>query len=211
MFSIVAFLTRQRANDASRDKPCFDDDLKVITSTHTSKHRNMINIYRKHQQKYIRTMSLQYTISLAKLRHLDGTPEGLDTRMASYLKHPWPWLLVLLLLHPLHWNIGLVLQVVNLAVTYLSLSTDSTYSQGAPQPAGTCVENISNSTSARPLKRFSPTNCRIWQTKTFRIFFPTYSHRIWQKTRNSLVARWKKVSQQICLTLKSLTPAEVGP
>jgi hypothetical protein len=38
--------TRQRANDASRDKPCFDDNLDAITSTQTSKHRNIINICR---------------------------------------------------------------------------------------------------------------------------------------------------------------------
>jgi len=70
-------------------------------------------------KKYIRTMSLQYTISLAKPGHLDRTPEGLDTRMASYLKHPWPWVLVLLLPPPRHRKKASLLQVIDPVVTHL--------------------------------------------------------------------------------------------
>jgi len=120
-------------------KPCFDDDSKVITSIQSSEHRNIINIRRKHHEIYIRTMSLPYTISLAKPRHLAVTPEGLDTRMASYLNHPRPWALVLLSLHPLRWDKGFVLQVIDLAATHRSSSTDHTYNQGTTLHIETCV------------------------------------------------------------------------
>lgn len=196
--------TRQRANDASRDKPCFDDNLDAITSTQTSKHRNIINICRKHHEMYIRTMSLQYTISLAKPRHLDGTPEGLDTKMASYLKYPGPGVLVLLLLHPLHWNEGFVLQLIDLAVPHPSSS------KGTTLHIETCLREHCRVYAGHFIREASPTLCRICQSKTLRLLCPTCNHRICQKTLSSLGARWKRIFCQLCLTKKTPSRAKVS-
>jgi len=184
--------SRQRANDASRDKPCLDDDLDAITFTQIPKHRKSINICRKHHEMYIHTMSLPYTISLAKPRYLDGTPVGFDTRMASYLKHSGPWVLVLLLLHPLHWNKDSVLQLIDLTAKRLSSLTDHTY-----YPRIALHRDLSSRTSPNirqtVQQEFFASICRIWPSTTLRHSCSTYSHGIRQRTLIFLTAGWRKV------------------
>jgi len=159
---------------------------------------------------YKRTMSLQYTISLAKSCHLDGTPEGLDTNMASYLKHPGPWALVLLLLHPLRWNQGLVLQLIDLAAKHLNSLTDHTYNQGTTLHIETCCRGHLRVYVSQISGDIFPKICRTCQSKTFRLSNPTYSRRYCRKTLSSLGARWRKISYQICLTKKTPSRAKVS-
>jgi len=202
--------SRQRANDASRDKPCLDDDLDAITFTQIPKHRKSINICRKHHEIYIHTMSLPYTISLAKSRYLDGTPVGFDTRMASYLKHSGPWVLVLLLLHPLHWNKDSVLRLIHLTAKRLSSLTDHTYKQGTTLYSETCCRGHLRVYVSQISGDISPKICRTCQSKTFRLSNPTYSRRYCRKTLSSLGARWRKISYRICLTKRTPTRAKVS-